>query len=188
MGQQESTITSFGLVISYVVPGLTALLAASPFSPTLRAWLTSVPSDAPTVGGFLYLTIAAVAAGLTVSTVRWSLIDTLHHWTGIPAPTLNFGRLAQNTTAFKLLVEIHYHYYKFYSNMLVSILALLVSRRFQAGLDWKTFGLPDVGLAFLGIVFFFGSRDSLRKYYRRTSQLLAFETEAPLPPGSGGRP
>ncbi len=33
-------------------------------------------------------------------------------------------------------------------------------------------GMFDLGLGILGIIFFLGSRDSLRRYYLRTGQLL----------------
>src|SRR5947209_7139215 len=91
---------NFGPLIAYLVPGATVLLGASPFSPTLRAWLATGPADAPTIGGFLYLTVAALAAGMTVSAVRWAVVDTLHRWTGLPAPPLDFAKLGRNVEAF----------------------------------------------------------------------------------------
>ena len=59
---------NFGPLIAYLVPGATVLLGLSPFSPTLRAWLAATPADSPpTIGGFLYLTVASLAVGMTVS-------------------------------------------------------------------------------------------------------------------------
>ena len=109
---RDVTNQNFGLLIAYVLPGVTALWGASYLSPTVRVWLGSAPADAPTVGGFLYLTIAAVAAGLIASTVRWAVVDTLHHVTGIPRPTWDFSRLQSNISAFNLIVEHQYRYYQ----------------------------------------------------------------------------
>ena len=53
---------------------------------------------------------------MTVSAVRWALIDTLHSLTGLPLPPLDFSRLGKNVEAFGLLIEIHYRHYLFYSN------------------------------------------------------------------------
>jgi hypothetical protein len=104
--------TTFGPLVAYLVPGATVLLGLSPFSPTLRSWLATAPADAPTIGGFLYLTVAALAVGMTVSAVRWAVIDALHHLTGIPYPPLDFGALGRNVEGFSLLIEIHYRHYQ----------------------------------------------------------------------------
>src|SRR5271154_3653500 len=69
---------NFGPLVAYLVPGATVLLGASQFSPILRAWLASTPTDAPTIGGFLYLTVASLGVGMTVSAVRWSTVDQFH--------------------------------------------------------------------------------------------------------------
>lgn len=117
MPSKQATIQHVGLVIAYVLPGLTALWGGSYFSETLRAWVAASPTDAPTVAGFLYRTLASIAAGLTVSTVRWLLMDRLHHWIGIPEPRCDFSRLQDHLGAFDLFLEIHYrYYYQFYSS------------------------------------------------------------------------
>jgi hypothetical protein len=57
---------NFGFLIAYILPGFVRLWAISYFSPTVRAWLVSSSSaaGAATVGGFLYVTLASVGAGL----------------------------------------------------------------------------------------------------------------------------
>jgi hypothetical protein len=112
---KESSLESFGLLIAYVLPGVIALLGVSYFSDPVRSWLGSSAADAPTVGGFLYVTLASIAAGLTASTVRWLIVDTLHHWTGIRQPRWDFSRLQANVGAFDVLIEIHYKFYQFYA-------------------------------------------------------------------------
>jgi len=67
---------NFGPLIAYLVPGTIVLLGLSQFSPAVRVWFAATPADAPTVGGFLYLTLASLAAGMTVSALRWALVDT----------------------------------------------------------------------------------------------------------------
>lgn len=170
---KDASVTNFGLVIAYLLPGFVALWAVSWFSAPVRSWLGVLPENAPSVGGFLYVTLASIVAGLTVSTVRWIAIDSLHHATGITQPQWDFSRLQENVAAFDVLVEIHYRYYQFYGNMLVSLLFVLAARRFDA--QAIPFGVApfDLGLIGLSSVFFAGSRDTLRKYYSRTANLLA---------------
>ena len=112
---QSVSNANFGPLIAYLVPGATVLLGFSQFSPVLRTWFASTPTDSPTISGFLYLTVASLAVGMTVSAVRWALVDSLHSLTGLSLPPLDFSRLGNNVEAFSLLIEIHYRHYQFYA-------------------------------------------------------------------------
>lgn len=167
---------NFGALIAYLVPGATALWGLSQFSPALRAWFASTPPDAPTLGGFLYLTVASLAAGMTVSAVRWSVVDSLHFLSGITPPALDFSRLGGNVDAFMLLIEIHYRHYLFYSNQFVATSIAYVCYRIKLGGPWPL-GVRDFEFAVLDMVFFVTSRDTLRRYFERTGQLLRAASE-----------
>ena len=111
---------NFGLVIAYVVPGFVALWGVSYFSPTVDSG-SRLQQDAPTVAGFMYVTLASLAAGVTVSAVRWAVIDQLHHATGIVPPAWKFAHLEGKLQGYLTLIENHYRYYQFYSNMFVAV-------------------------------------------------------------------
>lgn len=166
---QSVSNDNFGPLIAYLLPGATVLVGLSPFSATLQSWLTTVPADAPTIGGFLYLTVASLAAGMTVSTVRWVIVDTVHAWTGLPPPVLDFSRLGNNVDAYGMLIEIHYRHYQFHANMLVAVAFAYVCLRINGGIPY---GWPDGAVLLVEGAFFLTSRDNLRKYYARTQQLL----------------
>ncbi|MCI0740055.1 MAG: hypothetical protein L0Y72_13500 [Gemmataceae bacterium] len=159
------------MLIAYVLPGFTALWGASYLAPEVRSWFGQAPAEVPTLGGFLYLTVASIAAGLTISTIRWLLIDTLHHLTGVRQANWDFTRFQEQVVAYNLLTDIHYRYYQFYANGVIALLWVEVARRTSLG--WGS-GLDrvDAGLLVLIVVFLLGSRDTLRKYYQRTGQLL----------------
>ncbi len=165
------TNDNFGPLIAYLLPGATALLGLSWFSPTLQAWFAIGPENAPTIGGFLYLTAAALTAGMTVSAIRWLVIDTLHNRTGIPAPALDFGKLGPNVEGFAILIDIHYRHYLFHANMAVATAFAYVSYRLES--DVATIGWLDAAVVLIETVFFVTSRDNLRKYYDRSQQLLS---------------
>lgn len=159
-------------MISYLLPGLTVLWGVSYFSPTVQMWLGDRSSDAPTIAGFLYVTLLAVGAGVVVSTVRWMIVDRIHHWTGVRRPDFNYARLEQNIGAFDVLVRHHYEYYKFHSNGVVAVLFAYLARRIATGF-WSTPpGMVDVGCLLLAGILFAGSRDNLRNYYRRVEMSL----------------
>jgi hypothetical protein len=163
---------NFGPFVSYLIPGGTVLLGVSPFSPLLQSWFATTPANAPNLDGMLYLTVAALAAGMTVSAVRWALIDTLHSLTGVPLPQLDFSKLGRNVDAFLLLIDIHYKHYLFYSNMVVALAVAYGCYRAKVG-GLTPLGGVDVAFVALEAIFVATSRDTLRKYYSRGQQLLA---------------
>ena len=169
---ERLTERNFGLLIAFVLPGLVALWGVSFFSPTVAAWLCVTPPEAPTIAGFLFVTLASVAAGLIVSAVRWAVIDHLHHATGIVPPPWDFGRLDKRLPIFLAIVENHYRFYQFYAGMFVATaftyrLHLLAEGR-------SLLAHPGELLAFLLLeaILFAASRDALAKYYARTGRLL----------------
>ena len=172
VAMQSVSNANFGPLIAYLVPGATALWGLSYFWVQIRLWFSATPTDAPTISGFLYLTIASLAVGMTVTAIRWVVIDRLHSMTGLRAPNLNFANLDGRVDAFNLLIEIHYRHYQYYANMFVATLIAYTCYRIQLGTVWRV-GLPDLGIGMLETIFFVTSRDTLRKYYQRTYQLLA---------------
>jgi hypothetical protein len=169
---QAVTGASFGPLIAYLVPGVTVLLGLKRFSSTLNHWFAYAPGQAPTIGGFLYLTVAALAAGMLVSAVRWTLVDRLHAVTGLEPPQLDFGRLPGRVDAFNLLIEIHYRHYQFYANMLVAVAFAYACQRLSATAPPAP-GWIDFFVVGIEVVLYITSRDTLRKYHTRTNQLLS---------------
>jgi hypothetical protein len=168
---QSVSNDTFGPLIAYLLPGATALFGFSPFAPTLRSWFATAPTDSPTIGGFLYLTVAALAVGMTVSAIRWAVVDTLHGRLGLKPPKLDFSKLGKNVEAYTLLIEIHYRHYQFYANMFIATAIAYICYRVRLG---ELLPLGPIDVAFVGLeaVFFATSRDTLQKYHVRCSQLL----------------
>ncbi len=165
---QDVSTKNFGLLIAYLIPGFATLWGVSYFSPVVRSWLGSTADSSPSVGGFLYVTLASVSAGLTVSTIRWLVIDSIHHHTGIQQPNWDFSRLGQTVAAYDVLKEIHYRYFQFYSNSLVALTIAFALRWVAIGMRWGELG----GVFLLCALFFLASRDTLRKYHSRVHGLL----------------
>lgn len=174
----DLTTANFGLLIAYLLPGFTFLWGVGVVSTTIRNWLGTVPENAPTVGGFLYLTVASVAAGLLVSTVRWLIVDTVHHATGVQRPSWNFAKLHIHREAFESIILSQYRYYQWYGGMLVASIFTYAMERTLG--DWQNFSWPvDFLFLALEVILFLGSRDTLQKYYRRTEAIFACGAEKP---------
>ncbi|MCA9086604.1 MAG: hypothetical protein KDA81_21250 [Planctomycetaceae bacterium] len=165
---KDVTTSNFGLLIAFVLPGFVLLWGIAPYSRTVTDWLAHTNSEAPTVGGFLYVTLASVGLGQLVSTLRWLLIDSLHHHMGISPPTANFGSLRDAVGAFDRLIEIHYRYYQWHANGLVAVTMAAVLHWFARGVRLREVLL----LIAVDVLLYVGSRDTLAKYYRRVDELL----------------
>jgi hypothetical protein len=177
---RDLTSDNFGILIAYLLPGFVALWAARPLVPAIDAWLAVTPDRAPTVGGFLYVTLGSVAAGMLVSIIRWALLDTLHHRTGLSQPAWDFTRFPATMAAFDSLVQDHYRYYQHYGNMLVAIALVYASSGLGGRPPSLRAGWIDVGVLAIGLILFLGSRDALRKYYERT--MAVFDSQAGTSP------
>ena len=141
---------NFGVLIAFVLPGFVVLWGVSYFSATVRLWLSGAGTT-PTIGGFMFGTLASVAAGVTVSTVRWLVIDKIHHWTGIRQPPWDFARLQDNVGAYNLLNDIHYKFYQFHANGLIALFFVYVARRTHCGIFTAPVGWSDLGFVLLSL-------------------------------------
>ena len=89
-------------------------------------------------------------------------------------PAMNFLKLGTNVEAFSLLIRIHYEHYQYYANMFVATAAAYICYRVKLG-SLLPLGWADLAFVLLETVFFVTSRDTLRKYYSRSRQLLGAE-------------
>lgn len=160
---------NFGLIIAFLLPGFTCIFGVGSLNPTVAGWLSDTPSNSPSIGGFLYVTLGSLAAGLIVSAIRWAVIDSLHHKTGIPRPNFNFKRLNENLPAYQLAVEYNYRYFQFYANMTIAIPIFTFCCQSAFGV-WSF--STNFAVILLEVVLFAASRDCLRRYYERLSLVL----------------
>lgn len=163
---------NFGLIIAYLLPGFVALCGLATISPFVRDWLLGASIQGPTVGGFLYVLLASVAAGMTLAALRWAILDSIHHATGIKRPNWNDAALENRLAAFQYVVENHYMYYQFYGNTLIAILFSYLIWRFNESRTFSELIVFDLATLAIQCVFAAGSRDALRRYYQRTANLL----------------
>jgi hypothetical protein len=119
MAEKSDVIdNNFGVVIAFWLPGFLLLWGLAYSFPQVSALIPKpTEGDAPTVGGFLYVALASLAVGLIVSAIRWMIVDTLMHATGVRQPrTIEYKQLKNQDVlnAFQAVVENHYRYYQYY--------------------------------------------------------------------------
>ena len=170
---KDVTNKNFGLVIAYLLPGyillwgLGDMVSVMDLHGPFQAGAEGLnnPSSPLTIGSFLNDTLMSLAAGMTLNTVRWAVIDTIHHHTGLKRPVWDESKLQANLQAFEMLVEHNYRFYQFHSSTFVGLFVIFAVRR--PG-PWQF----DLALIIILISFFGASRDALSRYYRRAVLLL----------------
>ena len=172
---KDVTDKNFGAIIAFLLPGFFVLWGLAYSFPEIWTWLVkSSGGGAPSIGGFLYATLASLALGLIISAVRWMIMDTfLHRVTRVDRPELDFGKLTDKDVfaAFQAVVENHYRYYQYYSNTFVSVSVasiayLIFGKDSRSCIVWVT-------IIFVCFALLLASRDCLAKYYSRAEQIIA---------------
>lgn len=160
---------NFGLLIAYVLPGFVVVSGAAVIFPQIRVLLMPTLGLADGVESTAFVALATLLAGMAVSSLRWLLIDTLHHRTGLPRPVWDDAQLPEKLPAFSAIVEDHYRYYQCNSNLAVAVACVYVAWRIQQPpfAPWA-----DAAFLLIECLFLATSRDNLRKYYARASRLL----------------
>jgi hypothetical protein len=168
---KDITDKNFGVIIAFWLPGFILLWGLSFSVPDVSVWLAkSSANDAPSVGGFLYATLASLSLGLMISAVRWLIVDSFLHCT-TTLPMIDFSKLKDKDAfaAFQGIVENHYRYYQYYSNTLIAVISAfavyLVHGKEKP--SWQLW----VGVVVLIVILLLASRDSLKKYHERASAI-----------------
>jgi len=167
----ELTGRQFGFIIAYLLPGFIGLAGVAAIVPAVARWLRPMSGGDFGVGAPLYVLLAAIAMGSTVSCFRWLTLDQLHAATGIHRPALDDRRLMEVLSAFDYLVQNHFRYYEFCGNSLISLLWAYGVNRYLGTVPF--FGLGTDGVILIVcLTLFAASRDALTKYYSRTGRLV----------------
>ncbi len=175
----KSGTDNFGIVIAFLAPGFILLWGASYHVHMVQEWLKAGETGAPTVGGFLYVTLGSIAAGVAVSGFRWLLLDfILCAIFKCKNQELNFKHLSGKEDAFNFINENHYRYYQYYANMLIAVLITYISRFiarcFQDKdlLNQREFFFFAV-ILIVEVVLGIGAWDARRKFYERAKDILS---------------
>jgi hypothetical protein len=166
---EEALHRTFGYVIAFILPGLVAVDALRNFGVIIPGLESANCAGDLSLSAWIVLLLGSLGVGLVVSAFRWMSIDTLHHRTGLAAPALDFSRLHEQLDVFLIAVEHSYRYYQFYSNSAISLLFTIAVHLLKPATawPWPTYA----GLLAVELLLLAASRDCLRRYYQRVSQL-----------------
>ena len=119
---KDVTSTSFGLIIAFLLPGLSGLIALAYWSSYLQNTFDAFLKAASNVGLFLFVVLLSLIVGLQITAIRWVLFEVIASKVlGIQklGPG-EFGRLGpQNYAAFQGVVDAHYRYHQFWGGLAI---------------------------------------------------------------------
>lgn len=120
MDAKDITSTSFGLVIAYLLPGITGLYSLKFWHPMVREVFGKFLNAESNVGLFLIVMLASLILGLHITLFRWLIFECLmcRSYRLNPSDFVELGT-EPKLTAFRAAVDEHYRYHQFWGGMCI---------------------------------------------------------------------
>ncbi|MGC3971602.1 MAG: hypothetical protein QM775_30940 [Pirellulales bacterium] len=134
----------------------------------MQLWFSASPTIPAGLESVVFATAASIAAGMILSAVRWLVIDTMMEFSGIRRPDWNDTQFETKREAFEVLVDAHFRYYQFYAHMALALPLFAVHAAMTSAHPLFVVAVAGAGVSVLVLA----ARDSLSKYFTRTSRLL----------------
>jgi hypothetical protein len=167
--------TTFGLIIAFLLPGISALFTLSFWIESLRSMFNTFVTSESNVGLFLSVVLFAIALGLQVNVVRWLVFE---QWICRKTELEQewFKSLSDGPTllAFRAAVDEHYRYHQFWGSMTVVLpLFLLGSAQYLVPHPSNAF-IVGYGIAAIAIILITGlaAKKAYLNYVGRAGQIM----------------
>jgi len=170
---------SFDHLLAFVLPGLGMLWGLSYFDPNgLGAWFRTASTSETSIGGFLFLVLAALAMGVFISGVRWLLLENWLHLFPSP-PELNEAKRREQGVreAHADARHHHFYYFLFYGNMLCAMPVVLIGWKWARDPEpaWSTFIGAVVGFVLIEGVLYRAAYGAISRFKTKIEQIVGFK-------------
>ena len=166
---------NFGLVIAYLIPGFSATYALAPHVKAIDALLGG-SERVPSANAVVPLILMAVAVGIIINAISEVAIRPLIHRSGVKQPKVDTEKLtSEGRRRYDRMIENHFRYHQFFSNMLVSVLLLG-----PVWLLWPLHNniLRNASLPMVVVALFLTARKALFHFYTGRSTLSDEDSES----------
>lgn len=167
--------TTFGYVIAYVLPGLTAAVAGGFISHRIQGLFSTVIDEQNLPLG-LICTLATIALGLFLSLFR-ALIFEEWLWRDERLSADEYGALAdddQTFSAYDRVIDESYRFHQFWGGMVLALPMLVIGAVLHARDDAQ--GAEIIGVIGLGLVFelaaIWAAAVTFKRYLARVRRVL----------------
>jgi len=186
-GLTDFTSTSLGYVIAIVLPGFSALYAASLFTDSLGPISHEVEASAVGLGLFLILLLTAMTVGLVLGAIRWIVYEKGICRSEVLGNT-GFAKLdsSERLATFRMLIDEQYRYHQFFGaiSLVFPFIAIKLSLLHASHLASWQLVLASLACGAIEMILILGAKDSFARCVVRQSQLLGEDQ----PPGGTSPP
>lgn len=168
----DVTSTSFGLIIAFLLPGLTAFYSAVFWSTRVQNLFSQFVTSDSNGGRFLIVALVSLIVGLELSIFRWAIFEKwICRKDCLTSEEFASLRREGHLTAFRAAVDEHYRYHQFWGGMTVAI-PLYAIGYIQTSLPtWPTvFGV--IGLIVVWVATAIAAKASWSNYVNRSRSIL----------------
>lgn len=176
---KDVTSTSFGLIIAYIIPGLTFLWGLSLANEKLKSVFSTVMTIQSNAGLFLLIILASIAVSLLISPLRY-LIFERYLCKSKKIDRSHYAFLDENNySSFHALIDYHYRYHQFWGGMLIAMVvpcaALVISN--YNDLPWWAIIAIVTCFLLLEWMTIYAAKVAFESYVDKTNQVLGRRVE-----------
>ncbi|TVZ75377.1 hypothetical protein [Streptomyces sp. BK340] len=124
---KDFTVTTFGLLIAFFLPGLIGLYGFSLWNHQAAETFKTFKTSSSNIGLFLLLLMASLAVGLTLTPIRALLYEEVICKSHRPAASL-YRNLRQSNRheGFRTIIDEQYRYHQFWGNSSLAAIPLML--------------------------------------------------------------
>jgi hypothetical protein len=171
---KDFTVSTFGLLIGFFVPGLVGLYGISLWSPQISSVFRLFLTAKSNAGLFLIVLLASLALGLVTSPLRHLLYEQWFRF-GPQLDAADFGKLSDTgkLETFRTIVDEHYRYHQFYGHVSLLILPLFAGLvRDQASRSCSGAWIFGISFTAVEVTLIYAARHTYGRYVSRAKIVL----------------
>ncbi|MFI6155873.1 hypothetical protein ACIBCA_24670 [Kitasatospora sp. NPDC051170] len=173
---KDFTISTFGLLIAYLLPGFLVLYGVSFWSPQVEGLFNTFRAAKSDVGLSLLMLMASLTAGLILSPMRHLLYEVWCRFGAAKLESADFQKLGEagKLDSFRTVVDEHYRHHQFYGHCSLAILPVAAGLVRTQG-SHSTNGAWLVSLSSVAVeaALIYAARNTYKKYVDRAKIVLA---------------
>lgn len=180
----------FAVTIAFLLPGLIVLFGIATVYAPVATWFEGA-QNGPTITGFVFVLMAALALNVIVTCLRWTLFEKLAcRWTRPaspdgarrtrttwvpPAPPYDESRRYEKREVLSEIKLDFYYHYLAYANAAVALPTAVVIWQFGTPMIWQI--RLGVGIGTLLVIAALGAAacDAIQRYDRSASEVLGMK-------------
>ncbi|MFK4598140.1 hypothetical protein [Streptomyces pristinaespiralis] len=175
MGQaKDFTVTTFGLVIAFFLPGLLGLYGFSLWDDQAAETFQTFKTSKSNIGLFLLLLMASLTVGLTLTPIRALVFEEIICKNDKPDADLYKNLYRDNRhEGFRTIIDEQYRYHQFWGNSSLAAIPLMVRvtlNRFSSSILSGT--LAMLAFAVVEGVTVWAAMEGYRRYVKKVNALL----------------